>query len=379
MAKQDVNPFQFGVVVDDKAFCNRTEEIAYLKTQIKNGYSSWLYSPRRFGKTSLVDKVFREVKNTKCIYLDLYNISSKDDFCRKYSRIIAKELFNWKDDITKLTSKLSNAFSNLSPTVSFDESGNPSFSLNIHRIEEQEDIETILDVPGKISRKYSKRICIAFDEFQEISRIDPFMLHWMRSSFQRHREISYIFLGSKQSLMEEIFTSSNSPFYEFAAKMNLSVIGRDELYTFIKRNFKENSLSISEHTINAILDKSECQPHFTQYFASVVYDLIKGGSKQEDESFTELWMRKIILPQIDVFQDIYDQLTNSQRAALQAIASSGGEGIFSESAKIRYDLPVSSSLNEALKALQKKGLIYKSTDAYRITNPILKEWLSLLK
>ena len=46
--------------------------------------------------------------------------------------------------------------------------------------------------------------------------------------------------------MEEIFTSNNSPFYEFAAKMNLSVIGRDELYAFIKRNFKENSLSISK-------------------------------------------------------------------------------------------------------------------------------------
>ena len=375
MAKHDVNPFQYGVVVDDKAFCNREEEIAYLKSQIKNGYSTWLYSPRRFGKTSLVDKVFREVKNTKCVYVDLYNIRSKDDFCRKYSKAIAKELFNWKDDIKKLTNKLSVAFSKLAPTVSFDEFGNPSFSLNVHRIEEQEDIETILDVPDRISRKSSKRICIALDEFQEINRIDPFMLQWMRSSFQRHREISYIFLGSKQSLMEEIFSSGNSPFYEFAAKMNLSVIGREELYSFIKRNFKDNTVAISKQTIHTILDKSECQPHFTQYFASVVYDLVKSGSKEEDEEFTGKWMNKIILPQSDVFQDIYDQLTNSQRAALQAIASSGGEGIYSESAKIRYKLPVSSSLNEALKALQRKGLIYKASDAYRITNPVLKEWL----
>ena len=157
MAKQQNNPFQFGIVVDDKAFCNRTEELAYLKSQIKNGYSTWLYSPRRFGKTSLVDKVFREVKNTKCIYVDLYNIRSKDDFCRKYSKTIAKELFNWKDDIKKLTHKLSNAFSNLSPTVSFDELGNPSFSLNIHKIEGQEDIETVLEVPNKVSLKSGKK------------------------------------------------------------------------------------------------------------------------------------------------------------------------------------------------------------------------------
>jgi len=375
MKERDLNPFQYGVVVDDRAFCNRNDEIAYLKSQINNGYSTWLFSPRRFGKTSLVEKVFREMKDTKCVYVDLYNIRSKDDFCKKYSKVLAEELFNWKDDIKKLTNKFSIAFRNLSPRVSFDELGNPSFSLNIHKVEKQEDIETILDVPNNAALKSSKRICIAFDEFQEIKRIDPFMLHWMRSSFQRHRDISYVFLGSKQSLMEEIFASNSSPFYEFAAKMNLSVISRDELYRFIRRNFKSQGLPIQKKTIDTILDLSECQPHFTQYFASVVFDLLKAGYSQEDEEFPRLWMKKIILPQSDVFQDIYDQLANSQRATLQAIARLNDEGIFSDAVKIQYDLPVSSSLNVVLKALQKKGLVYKSGNNYKITNPVFKEWL----
>ena len=375
MEIQKKNPFQFGVVVDDSAFCNRQEEIDYLKSQIRNGYSTWLFSPRRFGKTSLVEKVFREVKDTQCVYVDLYNIRSKDDFCRKYSKIIAEELFNWKDDIRNLTGKLSRAFHQLSPMVSFDELGNPSFSLNIHKVEKQEEIETILEVPNAIAVKSSKRICIAFDEFQEISRIDPFMLNWMRSSFQRHRDISYIFLGSKQSLMEEIFTSNKSPFCEFAAKMKLSVIGREELFQFLEDNFRKNDIPISKENIHSILDKSECQPHFTQYFASVVFDLIQTGYNQEEESFTSCWIEKILLPQKDVFQDIYDQLTNSQRATLQALADLNEDGIFSEAAKERYDLPVSSSLNEVIKALQKKGLIYKSEEGYKITNPVFKEWL----
>jgi Cdc6-like AAA superfamily ATPase len=379
MNNHTVNPFQFGVVIDDSAFCNRKEELSYLKTQIQNGYSTWLFSPRRFGKTSLVEKVFRELKDTKCIYVDLYNIRSKDDFCRKYSKIIARELFNWKDDIKVLSNRFSNAFRKLSPTISFDEFGNPSFSLNVHKIEKQEDIETILEVPNEVSLGTKKRICIAFDEFQEIRRIDPFMLNWMRSSFQRHREISYIFLGSKQSLMEEIFTSAKSPFYEFATKMNLSVISREELFHFIEQNFKKNALPIRKQTIDSILDKSECQPHFTQYFASVVFDLINAGYKQQDEDFSQLWMERIIIPQIDVFQDIFDQLTNSQRVVLQVIAGRNDAGIFSESVRIQYNLPVSSSLNEVLKALQKKGLIYKSPESYKVTNPVLKAWLLRLE
>jgi len=90
-------------------------------------------------------------------------------------------------------------------------------------------------------------------------------------------------------------------------------------------------------------------------------------------------MEKIIIPHSDVFQDIFDQLTNSQRAALQAIAERNDAGIFSESVKILYKLPVSSSLNEVLKALQKKGLIYKSPDSYKITNPVFKAWLLRLE
>jgi hypothetical protein len=378
MKQQNTNPFQYGVVIDDSAFCNRVEEITFLKNQIRNGYSTWLFSPRRFGKTSLVEKVFREIDNSICIYIDLYNIKSKDDFCRKYSKVLAEELFNWKDDIKRLTKNLSDSFKKLSPSVTFDEFGSPSFSLNVQKVENQEEIETILEIPNQISSKASKRVCIAFDEFQEIKRIDPFLLNWMRSSFQRHKNISYIFLGSKQSMMEDIFSSLKSPFYEFADKMNLSSIGKDELFSFIEENFSKYKLPIESSTIEDILLKSECQPHYTQYFASVVFDLVKSGINQNDEGFSDFWIKKIIVSQADIFQDIYDQLTNSQRATLLAIAHMNEAGIFSEDAKIRYGLPVSSSLNEGLKALQKKGLIYKTQDRYKNTNPIFKEWLITL-
>lgn len=375
---QTLNPFQFGVVIDDEAFCNRKQEIAFLKKQIRNGYSTWLFSPRRYGKTSLVEKVFREMDSATCIFVDLYNIRSLDDFSRKYSEALAKSLFNWKDDIKRLTGKLAAAFKNLSPGVSFNEFGNPSFSLHVHKIEQQADLETILEIPAKIRPQRGKRICIAFDEFQEIKRIDPFLLNWMRSSFQRHQQVSYIFLGSKQSMMEDIFTSARSPFYEFAVKMNLSVIGYDELFQFIKEKFNGKGLSILDQTIHSILDRSDCQPHYTQFFASVVFELVEKGHDQQSEAFEERWLDRIIRAQADIFQDIFDQLTNAQRVVLQALANIHNEGIYSEDAREKYRLPVSSTLNEALKALQKKALINKSDATYSFSNPVMKAWLQRL-
>ena len=82
--------------------------------------------------------------------------------------------------------------------------------------------------------------------------------------------------------------------------------------------------------------------------------------------------------QVDIFQDIYDQLTNTQRSALQALSKIRGIGIYSDEAHKKFGLPVSSSLAEALRALQKKALIYKSGEEYKFSNPILKEWLLTL-
>jgi hypothetical protein len=47
-------------------------------------------------------------------------------------------------------------------------------------------------------------------------------------------------------------------------------------------------------------------------------------------------------------------LTNTQRSVLQAVLKTGGSGIYSDRVRNMSDLPVSSSLTEALKALQKK-------------------------
>ena len=84
------NPFQFGTIVSGENFCNCEEELSSLKSYIRDGYSVWLYSPRRYGKSSLIQKVFSEINGIETIYFDLYNVKSLDDFRKKYGALIAK-------------------------------------------------------------------------------------------------------------------------------------------------------------------------------------------------------------------------------------------------------------------------------------------------
>ncbi|HED36841.1 MAG TPA: ATP-binding protein [Ignavibacteria bacterium] len=372
------NPFVFGKIVGKKNFCNRKEEIEYLLRNIENGFSIWLFAPRRYGKSSLIKQVFNNTPNNiKTIYFDLYNVQSIDDFSRKYSNTIAKELFNWKEDVKKISKKLGKYLLRLQPQLNFDVNANPSISFANREITDQVDIEEVLNLPQKIAEEHDTKICVAFDEFQEISRIDKFFINWMRSAFQNQKNISYVFLGNKQSLMENIFSSINSPFYEYAVKMDIQPIERRELFEFIKNKFAEQNLSINAETIDCILDNSNCHPHFTQYFASVVFDEIRNGSDENDEKFNHKWMEKIIDSQSVIFQNIYDQLNNNQRKILLTLSHSNRE-IFSSAIRKKYNLPISSTLSTNIKSLIQKDLIYKDSNLYKISNPILDNWLKTL-
>lgn len=68
------NPFKFGRVVQNRQFCNREQELKDIKSAIRSGNSLWLYSPRRFGKTSLVIRSFSQIDDVKTIYFDLHNM-----------------------------------------------------------------------------------------------------------------------------------------------------------------------------------------------------------------------------------------------------------------------------------------------------------------
>ena len=51
------NPFVYGETVRGDNFCNRKQEINELVNYFKNGTNVIIFSPRRYGKTSLINHV----------------------------------------------------------------------------------------------------------------------------------------------------------------------------------------------------------------------------------------------------------------------------------------------------------------------------------
>lgn len=70
------SPFIYGNTVSNGSFTNREVEVEKLRSNLLNGINTMIISPRRWGKSSLVEKVILEItkkeKNHKVIIIDLF-------------------------------------------------------------------------------------------------------------------------------------------------------------------------------------------------------------------------------------------------------------------------------------------------------------------
>jgi AAA+ ATPase superfamily predicted ATPase len=69
-------PFIFGVATSGDNFTDREKETERLLLNFRHGINTVLISPRRWGKTSLVQKVCRLAQSDKLkvVYLDIFRV-----------------------------------------------------------------------------------------------------------------------------------------------------------------------------------------------------------------------------------------------------------------------------------------------------------------
>ena len=137
-------------------------------------------------------------------------------------------------------------------------------------------LEDVLNLIEKLGTD-KKKIIMVLDEFQDIFRIDKGLDRFLRSVMQNHRHINYIFMGSSESMIREIFEKKNSPFYRFGSLMTLGKINPDKFTLFLEEKFAvitDKSKELSEE----ILGITDSHPYYTQQLAFTVWEfLVRSG------------------------------------------------------------------------------------------------------
>jgi hypothetical protein len=376
MAAQPTNPFRFGDLALGEAFTDRDQELADLIADARNGQNVVLFAPRRFGKSSLVSRVAKELvrEHVLVAQVDLMRTPSKERLAEALARTIhediASPLFRARERLRVF------AGLRLTPTVTLDPvDGSVGFTFAAGAAPADVDatIERLLELPAQLAAERDRRVVLILDEFQEISDIDTHLPALMRSIFQKQRKVAHIYLGSKRHMMERLFNDENEPFWRSAKQMELGPIPAPQFAAYISAQFGRTGKRCSDETIQEVLRITNCHPYGTQELCYFLWAEVRPRASGGTDAL-EAALSNVLRSENAHFTRIWEKASRVQRLMLQALADQPGRPL-AGAYRHRHGLPAPSSVQKALQVLEADELVVRDPSVgYRIMEPFLAEW-----
>ena len=198
----------------------------------------------------------------------------------------------------------------------------------------------------------------------------------MRSHFQRHRQVSYLFAGSKESALRDMASREQSPFYKFGRIFSLGPIPPEEFAPFLGRHFRRGRLRAPREVLDAVLATADDIPYNVQRLCHQLWAMRAGASERLTEKDVGEALALIVGQDAPHFSTAWDRLSLHQRQVLQAIARSGGRNVFTRDFLATHRLGASSSVQRSLAQLLKEQVIQKANGEHRFSDPFFREWVS---
>ncbi len=357
-------------------FCDREEELRVLIRNIQGGNSTTLIALRRLGKTAMIRHLFYHLRTDYItIYMDILPTESLGDMLNQLSAAIASAY----PEKTTPGKKVWTMIRSLRPVISYDPlSGSPLFSIRTTPDESRKSIEELL----LLLEKQSKPVVIAIDEFQQILAYPEKQTDaWLRSVIQRLTNVVFIFSGSQQHLMTDLFTNPERPFFRSTQTLKIGKLDEKTYRDFILRKFRSKSRSITGETVTEMLKWADLHTYYVQLLCNRVY--LSSGKEITSGSWKEEAAR-ILKEQEFVFFGYREMLTRRQWDLLKAIAVSGKVYQPTSTEFITgHQLGNSATVLRSLHSLLKMELVYRESDPdgtpyYGIYDVLFGRWAGFL-
>lgn len=348
------NPFKFGTIVEEEYFTDRVEEVAYICQFVNSDNHLILISPRRFGKSSVVEKAVKK-SGRKHITVNLQQVTSVTDLAAK----LLSEFFKVHpmERVRHLIThfRIIPMVSTNPVTGAMDVSFQPSADATVL-------IEDVLQLIEKAHTE-DNRMIVVLDEFQEVRDIAPGLDKKLRAIMQRQKHINYILLGSQESMMTDIFEDKKSPFYHFGELMRLDKLPREDFYRYLSERLAGCFPESCGELADRILNYTACHPYYSQQLAANIWQVGMLQPEAEDP-FGKAVAHIVISHSLD-YERLWMNFNRTNKWIMQRLAM--GKPLQTGEYK-------TSTIYSALKKLQKDGYVIY-TDHYEIEDPFYKQWI----
>ncbi len=365
------SPFSFGRTVQELSFTNRQKEIQRLKSNFENKVNTTLISPRRWGKSSLVEKVAKQVnsKKYKVVIFDLLPVRNEEEFYSTFSTAVIKATSGKLEEWTQVAKKF---MQRINPKFSFGTDPANDFEIKLELDAVKKNYHEVLQLPEKIARDKKISIIICIDEFQNIGNFGHPELFQkrLRSEWQHQQNVTYCLYGSKQHMMMQLFEKQSMPFYKFGEIMYLDKIDEKHWIRFITESFERTKKSITPSLALQIAQSVKCHPYYVQQLSHLTWINTpkKATTDIIQQAVDDLLDQNAIL----YFKDTED-LSDTQLNFLKAIASEA-RALSSKETINRFQLGTSANVNKVKETLLNREIIDIQSGKVEFIDPAYELW-----
>lgn len=360
-----VNPFNYTHPAPPEDIVDRDEEARMLFDAAVEGTNTRLVAPRRFGKTSLLGRVAKEMprKDWVTVFVDFFGVLTVNDITERIDRAYAADL----------TGRIASWFTGIRrqwhPTL---RAGGGPIPAAVE-VDLQPATSSLLDrlaLPRRIHEKHGKRVLVVFDEFQDVLAADRNIDATIRSEIQHHGEAaSYIFAGSHVGMMANLFADRRRAFYGGARPIVLAPLADADLAEFVATRFAASGKDVGA-ALDPLLSVCRGHPQRSMHASHVLWDLTPRGATADEDTWSRS-LDRIMAEAGDELRAIWNGISTSQRRALVTIAR--GEPLYG--ARRASGGTRGGAAKSAVDALVDRGEVVRTPSGYGIVDPLVAEWL----
>lgn len=370
------NPFILGHQIERPYFCDRYMEQERLTSAVTNGRNVVLISPRRMGKTSLVYVTLHDREMIDGDYIVFFFDILSTNSLSEFTYLLGKEIFETLKSrgATRVREFLA-ALKSLKGVFGYDPlNGTPTFNIQLGDIQHPEyTLNEIFDFIERCDR----HVIMVIDEFQQITKYPEKNTEaLLRSHIQRTSNVTLIFAGSEQTILQEMFVSSKRPFYNSSEIMHLGAIPEEDYVEFAQIMFADRGKGIEKEAIEWVNKLFDGNTFYLQRTMNGAFAETKPGTTCGMETVRRT-IRAMLAGNEVIYREILSNISVSQKSTLYAVAQERVAMNPMSSAFIKgHSLPSSSSVQSALLKLVKSGILIKSDEGYSVSDPLFRIFIN---
>jgi hypothetical protein len=365
----------------------RRDDVRDVATRLEAGTHLIVAGPRRTGKTSVCEAALARLarRGVYTAKVDLFRVSDAAELAEAVAaavianRSAAHRALRRARSAGRAALSAAQAQAVLKLVGELGEGVELAVTPGLAARDPERALDLALELPERVAQADGRRLVLFFDEFQEVaSARRPYgdadaVTNRMRAIFQRTRSVSYLFAGSIEHVMRDLFAPSRRAFSGFGSFYALRQIAPEEWRAGVADRFAADGCSVADGALARIVELGGGHPRATMRIAQQTHLVsIELGTRDIDLDLVQLGFERALEGDRPTMEQVVERVRLLHKHGL-LVARTVAAG---DPVPRRIQPGVR---DRVLKLLRDAGILeHESRGRWRVIDPLLRHYLASL-